>query len=55
MNETLRCSQQANMSGHVDAHQDRILGGYLVPKNTPVFTAFAVAHFNEKVFPDPER
>ena len=43
------------MAGKVDMHHDRTVGGYMVPKNTPIVAAIGVAHYDERFFPDPER
>ncbi|KAL5007031.1 hypothetical protein ScPMuIL_015837 [Solemya velum] len=54
IDETMRCAVVAPYGARV-VHGDSILGGYHIPKDTPVIHAYGAIHQDGEYWPDPEK
>ncbi|KAK3731832.1 hypothetical protein QZH41_020193 [Actinostola sp. cb2023] len=55
LDETLRCSLIALWGARVQMDHDLQIGEYIVPKETPILTPFAVVLQDPEIFPEPQR
>lgn len=54
LDETLRCSLVATWAARVQ-ETDTTIGGYYIPKSTPVIAAVGIALKDEKAWPNPDK